>query len=127
MRKLLLLKILMINSLIIFSQGLERKYSDLERFLIKNTLDKSIEIIDIDKLDLVDVDNTKKPLVGKLKDFEYFGHLVDNYEVFKDDFKTIDLNNDGNLDIFYSGYLGGTSDSYSFIFLNTGDGFIKTF
>jgi hypothetical protein len=127
MKEIVILNILIINTLIVFSQGMERKYSDLEKFLIINTLNESIQITEIDKLDLVFSDDIKKPLVEKLQEFEYFDHLVDNYEVYKDNFKTIDLNNDGRLDIFYSGYLGGASDSYSFIFLNSGNGFIKAF
>ena len=127
MKKLFLIHILLINSLIVFSQGFERKYSDLERFLIKNSIDKSIETFDINNLDLISSDEIKKPLVDKLKGFQYFDNLVENYEVFKDDFKTIDLNNDGKLDIFYSGYLGGASDSYSYIFLNSNNGFNQVF
>ncbi len=127
MKNLLLIQILFINSLIIYGQGFGRKYSDLEKFLIKNTIDNSIETFDINELVLIDSDNIKKPLVDKLRKFKYMEHLVDNYEDFKYDFKTIDLNNDGKLDIFYSGSLGGASDLYSYIFLNYDDGFYEAF
>lgn len=127
MRTFLIISILLFNTLVIFSQGLERKYSDLEKFLIKKTIDSSFEILDINRLDLVKSDEIKKPLVDKLRRYEYLEYLVDNYGDFKYDFKTIDLNNDGKLDIFYSGYLAGASDSYAYIFINTSDGFKKSF
>ncbi len=86
--------------------------------MLKHCLSKEVEIVEIDDLDLETNDSIKKPLVDELSDYRHFGHLVENYDFFKESFKTIDLNNDGKLDIFYSGYLGGASDSYSCIFIN---------
>lgn len=110
-----------------YSQNTEPTSKKLNYNLLNNVLQDDVEIIGIDKLNLETSDKIKKPLVEKLKGFQYFEHIINNYETFKNSLKTVDLNGDGLLDIFYSGYLGGAADSYSFIFLNNGDAFNLVF
>lgn len=126
MKKLFLVKIFLIYSLIVYSQ-IENKYSGLETFLINQSLSENFEIIKIESLTVVESDEIKKPLVEKLKNFTHFDHLVANYDHFKGSFMTVDLNGDNQLDIFYSGYLGGASDCYSYIFMNESNEFKEEF
>jgi hypothetical protein len=100
------------------SQEFERKYKPLEDFILEKSINPRYKLIEINKLPLELSDSIKKPLVSQLSSIKHFDHLVSNYDAYKESFKIIDLNNDGLLDIFYSGYLGGASDSYSYIFIN---------
>ena len=109
------------------AQEYVREFAELESILLKRTLDENLEPCPLDKLDLEETDSIKRPIVEWLRGFWHFDRLVDEYDFFKTGFNLMDLNNDGRLDIFYSGYLGGASDSYSYIFLNTGNGLEQIF
>ena len=127
MTRLILFQLLFTIALNINAQEYEREFADLESFLLKRTIDENLEPYPLDKLDLEETDSIKRPIVERLRGFMHFDRLVDEYEFFRTSFNLMDLNNNGRLDIFYSGYLGGASDSYSYIFLNTGNGLEQVF
>jgi len=126
MKKLLFVSLFLFSSWIMHSQ-VNFKYSSLEKFLIEKSLNKKYELVKFETLPLVRDDNVKKPLVQKLQNFTHFDHLVEEYDYFKENFMTVDLNGDNKLDIFYSGFLGGASDCYSYIFINESNKFKQEF
>jgi hypothetical protein len=124
MKKLLIISLLTLFSLNVFSQD-TREYANLETFLIKQTLSSEYNLGSIN-LNYAK-DSTKRELIKEIRNFNFMPNLVDNYDYYQDEFKVADLNNDNKLDIYYSGYLDGASDSYAYVFINTPNGFIKAF